>query len=282
MTTTTTKGYKLGARGAHNISYGGQHPHLLPKFTSKKDERNHVLEHLCGAFRVFARRGFDEGEAGHISVRDPINPNTFWMNPLGIHFQFMIPLDLVHIDITTGEFLNDGSKKPINKAGLMIHSNIYKHRTEVKSISHAHSVYGKLFSAFGRELDMINQDVCIFYKRQCVFKNFGGVALESDEGTEIAFASQGKAAVILQNHGLLTVGETVDEAAYLFCLLEKSCQVQLLVDSCNVKQKPHIIPDDVAEYSGYVVNDPETMYASFQPDYEREVKLSQGEFLITR
>lgn len=53
----------------------------IPTFTDAHEERKHVLERMAGAFRVIARKGYLEGTAGHISVRDPVDPHTFWINP---------------------------------------------------------------------------------------------------------------------------------------------------------------------------------------------------------
>jgi ribulose-5-phosphate 4-epimerase/fuculose-1-phosphate aldolase len=95
-------------------------------------------------------------------------------------------------------------------------------------------MYGKAWASFGRELDMLSQDVCYFYKAHSVYRNYGGIAFESDEGSNIARALGDNKAAILVNHGLLTVGETVDEAAYLYTLLEKSCRIQLMVESAGL------------------------------------------------
>lgn len=96
-------------------------------------------------------------------------------------------------------------------------------------------MYGKAWAAFGRELDMISQDVCYFYRSHSIYRNYGGIAFESDEGTSIANALADNKAMILVNHGLITVGETVDEAAYLYTLLEKSCRIQLMVEAAGMR-----------------------------------------------
>jgi ribulose-5-phosphate 4-epimerase/fuculose-1-phosphate aldolase len=121
--------------------------------------------------------------------------------------------------------------EPINAAAFAIHSAIHKARPDVHAACHAHSTYGKAFSAFGRELDMITQDSLRFYKSHGVYKQFGGVVLASEEGERIAEALGSGKAAILQNHGILTVGQTVDEAAFWFLSLDKTCQAQLLVDA---------------------------------------------------
>ncbi|KAM9936672.1 hypothetical protein OXX80_003775 [Metschnikowia pulcherrima] len=279
LSTTTAKGYTIESAGAHNMAKGGLNPHVPPKFTDKFEERKWMLEHTSAAFRVFARFGYSEGEAGHISIRDPVDPNTFFINPLGVHFAMITPADLVHVD-RKGNILPDGNQAAINAAGFAIHSSLHEARPDINAACHAHSIYGKAYSTFGVPLEMINQDACVFYNTQGVYKNFGGVAIEGDEGKEIAEAAAGARAVILQNHGLLTMGKTVDEAAYLFTLMEKSCQVQLLADSASSKNLKILIPDDVCAYSADVTNHPDVMYSSFQAEYNYQRKLDKNEFMM--
>ena len=120
---------------------------------------------------------------------------------------------------------------------------------------HCHSVAGKAWSAFGKPLDIINQDSCNFFGIQAVYESFGGVVLEDEESEKIAAAMGQKARVItLQNHGLLTAGSTVDEAAYLFTLMERTCQVQLMVESAGLPKK--YIGDQEAEFTARVNADP--------------------------
>lgn len=220
------------------------------------------------------------GSAGHISLKDPVTPGTFWINPLNKHFSLLKASDMVHVDENCN-ILPDGNQAAVNAAGFSIHVAIHRARPDVAAACHTHLIYGKTFLTFGRELEMINQDVCIFYKRQVVFENFGGVAVDEREGEEIAEAMGSEAKVaILQNHGLLTTGATVDEAAFLFCLLEDSCQAQLVADAAaasGIKKK--IIPADVADYTCQMTGDGESLYAEFQPDFELEVQLTNGAFL---
>jgi ribulose-5-phosphate 4-epimerase/fuculose-1-phosphate aldolase len=78
--------------------------------------------------------------------------------------------------------------EPINAAAFAIHSAIHKARPDVHAACHAHSTYGKAWSAFGRELDMMTQDSLRFYKNHGVYKQFGGVVLQEEEGERIAEA----------------------------------------------------------------------------------------------
>ena len=93
---------------------------------------------------------------------------------------------------------------------------------------------------------------------QAVYPEFGGVVLDPEEGERLATALGPKGKLlILRNHGLLTVGQTVDEAAYLFTLAERSCEIQLKVDAaaaCGIPERT--IDDRVAEYTFEMTSDP--------------------------
>lgn len=271
---STTKGYSVNTQGAHNIAMGNGNPHKIPKFDDPYEHRAWVLEHMAGVFRVFGRRGYTEGSAGHISVRDPVDPTTFWINPLGIHFSLLKAEDMVRVD-EEGNLVGGNTGAPINAAGFAIHSALHKARPNINAACHTHSRYGKAWSCFGKELEMLNQDSCTLYDNQCVYTDFGGVAIEAAEGQAIAKAAGEKnRCVILQNHGLLTAGETVDEAGYLFTLMETSCQVQLAADAAAANGlEKKIIGHEEAAYTAYMDGDPETLYMEFQNDlaYEKHM-----------
>ncbi|EME84826.1 uncharacterized protein MYCFIDRAFT_41921 [Pseudocercospora fijiensis CIRAD86] len=249
-----------------------------PKFDSLEEERLYRKQHLAAAYRIFAERGFDEGVAGHISVRDPILPDHFWLNPLSMHFSQISVSDLILVN-EDGEVVI--GEQPINAAAFAIHSEIHKARPNVHAACHAHSVYGKAFSVFGRELDMITQDSLRFYKDHAVYPQFGGVVLDREEGRRIASHLGDGKAIILQNHGLLTVGETVDAAAFWFISLDKTCHAQLLCDAAergSGHQKTYI-PDEEARYSYQQVGAPEKGWLAFQPYFDDILAKTNGSFL---
>lgn len=257
-------------QGAQNIVQGGDIPFPIPtKFESVYHKRKWMLEHMAGAFRVFARKGYTEGGAGHISLRDPEDPHTFWINPLNVHFGLLKASDMVRVD-EQGNVIG-GNKRAVNAAGFKIHSALHSARPDVNAACHTHLIHGKAWSCFGRPLEMLNQDACTLYDVQAVYTDFGGVVLEGEEGQHIAEAlGEKNKVVILQNHGLLTTGQTVDEAAYFFTLMENTCRAQLLAD-LNVNFKKKIIRNEDAEYTRQMVGDPETLYGDFQTDYMYEV-----------
>jgi ribulose-5-phosphate 4-epimerase/fuculose-1-phosphate aldolase len=180
-----------------------------------------------------------------------------------------------------GRHLAGQTSRPVNGAGFLIHGAIHRARPDVNAACHAHSPYGKAWSAFARPLEMINQDACIFYgNAQSVYQDFGGVVFREEEGDRVAKAlgDEGKA-MVLANHGLLTVGKTVDEAAYLFTLMERSCMVQLSVEAAAANGlKKRFIGDDEAKYTFDMTADPDSLFCEFQGDLEVEDVLSNGDF----
>jgi ribulose-5-phosphate 4-epimerase/fuculose-1-phosphate aldolase len=171
--------------------------------------------------------------------------------------------------------------QPINAAAFATHSEVHKARPDTNAACHAHSVAGKAFSAFGRHLDMITQDSLRFYKSHGVYAHFGGSVLDREEGQRIASALGNGKAVILQNHGLLTVGQSVDEAAFWFMSLDRTCQAQLLVDAAAAGSgyRPKIIGEEEAVFSYEQVGTPAKGWLAFQSYYDQMLAKTSGEFL---
>lgn len=163
----------------------------------------------------------------------------------------------------------------------MLYCTVHKARPDVHAACHAHSVYGKAFSVFGRELDMITQDSLRFFRSHSVYDNFGGIVLDCEEGIRIAKCLGDGKACILQNHGLLTVGKSVDEAAFWFMSLDKTCHAQLLVDAAasGSGHKKILIGEDEAKYTYNQVGTPEKGWLAFQGYYDEILAKTNGSFL---
>ncbi|KAK5193282.1 hypothetical protein LTR99_006832 [Exophiala xenobiotica] len=198
-----------------------------PRFTDKYEEREYLKGRLALAFRIFGKFGFDEGVAGHITLRDPVDPHTFWVNPFGVAFSHIKRSDLILVD-HEGKVIDGGPCRLLNTAAYMIHAAIHNARPDVLCAAHSHSIYGRSFCALGRPIDIITQDSCAFYNDQAVYTQFKGIVLAKEEGENIAKAIGPKKACLLQNHGLLTCdaaaagrgGETIkideEDAAFTY------------------------------------------------------------------
>ena len=216
---------------------------LLNTGRSLEQEQLFRKQRLAAALRIFGRFGFDEGVAGHITVRDPLEPETFWVNPMGRSFKMMCVSNLIRVnhdgDIVEGEGL-------LNGAAFTIHGHIHAARPEVIAAAHAHSLYGKTWSTLGRRLDPLTQDACAFFEDHALLDSYSGVVLDMSEGEALAKTLGQQKAIILQNHGHLTVGHSVEEAVWWYVTMERSCQAQLLAEAAG---QPKPIPDDVARHA---------------------------------
>lgn len=231
-------------------------------FSSVEEERKYIKQRLAGAFRVFGHLQFDEGVAGHISARDPENPDHFWVNPAGMHFSLIKSSDLVKVDhdgnVVEGQAL-------VNTAAFAIHSRIHAQKPDVAAVAHSHSPYGRAFSSLGKPLTPISQDSCMFYENHAIYETFQGVVEDTTEGDEIVAAMGDMPAAILQNHGLLTVGKSVDIAVGLFLAMESACRCQLLAEAAG---EPKLIEHETAIKTRLYNGSDLVKWANFQPHYQ--------------
>lgn len=255
-------------RDGHTV-FRWEHP---PQQATVELERLQRKQSLAAAFRVFARLGFDMGGAGHITVRDPGRPDHFWVNPVGVYFGHVRVCDLLLVDPDGAIVEGEGA---LNLAAFAIHAALHEAHPQVVAAAHAHSLYGKAWSSLGRLLDPLTQDACAFYERHALFDNFSGVVLEASEGARIAAALHGHKALILQNHGLLTVGETVEAAVWRFIAMDNAAQAQLLAEAAGT---PRPIPHDIARHTARQVGTEFGGWFSFQP-YRERIQREEPDFL---
>ncbi|VUC29953.1 unnamed protein product [Clonostachys rosea] len=252
---------------------------VIPEFTDKYEERQWAKEHMAGAFRVFAKLGFNDGAGGHISLRDPVQTDCFWINPYPVHFGLVKASDLILVN-EDGDALVETQYK-VNRAGFMIHAALHKARPDVHAACHMHTPHGRAWSVFGKPIEMLCQDSCYFYNDLSIYEGFGGVVLAREEGERIAEALGPKnMSVILQNHGLLTCGGTVDEAAGRFIALERACQTQLLAEAAaaNGIRKTYI-GEEEAMYTKEGAGTAAVLFTQFKPEYDMILKETNGDFL---
>jgi ribulose-5-phosphate 4-epimerase/fuculose-1-phosphate aldolase len=234
-----------------------------PTFASVEEERLHRKQRLAAGFRLFSRCGFDEGVAGHITARDPELTDHFWVNPFGMHFSQIRVSDLI---LVNGEGRVVEGRRQVNVAAFAIHSQVHEARPDVVAAAHAHSVYGKSWSSLGRLLDPLTQDACAFYDDHALLDDYTGVVLDVEEGRRIARTLGSGKAIILRNHGLLTAGQTVDEAVWWFITMERSCQAQLMAEAAGTPVK---ISPEMAALTRTQVGSPVAGWFSFQPLWDR-------------
>lgn len=251
-----------------------------PCFTNKYEERDYLKGRLALAFRIFGKYGFDEGVAGHITLRDPVNPNQFWVNPFGLAFSEMKSSDLILVN-EQAKVIDGGHNRLLNQAAYMIHHAVHKARPDVLCAAHSHSMYGRTFCTLGRELDITTQDACAFYNDHIVYQQFNGIVLAEEEGKSIAAALGPRKACLLQNHGLLTCADTVEATVFWFISLDRCCQTQLLADAAAAGRGGSTvkIADDDAAFTYKSIGTPMAGWFSAKPMFDFMAKSCGDEYL---
>lgn len=262
----------LASSPFQHLAVGTTRPQL-PQFKDPKEHQRHVKEHLAAAFRILAMKGFDEGIAGHLSVRDAVDPETFWVNPWTKSFSQMRASDLVQVSVEGKVF----GRRCVDGSATGIHAPIYAMRKDLNGLVHAHGPFTKAFSALGKQLQVYNQDSCAFHQSQCVVK-FGGLVESQDEGRRIAshFDENTKIAILL-NHGALALGKlSIDDAAWWFVNFEMCAQAQMLIEAIG-KSPPEVNAEE-REYTKKEIGSPEMGYLSFAAYIEQIDALTKGEY----
>jgi L-fuculose-phosphate aldolase len=177
-----------------------------------------LLAHTC---RILAAEGHESGLAGQITARGE-KPGTFWTLQLGYGFDEAGAERMVLVD----DDLNPLTGGRVN-AGVRFHVWIYNHRPEVNAIVHTHPPYAAALSLTGKPLKAAHMDSSMLYGNCAYLPDWPGLPVADDEGRIISEALGGNKAILLANHGLLTTGGYVEEAAYLAVFFERAARMEL-------------------------------------------------------
>ena len=195
-----------------------------PHITGIDAQRAHRKTRLALAYRVFGAMRWGHLGDGHISARDPELLDHFWVGGFGVPFNAMTVHDLVLVDPHGAIVSGSGA---INPAAYHIHWPVHEARPDVVCAAHTHTPYGTPFAALGTLLRPITQESCSFYEDHQIFCDDEVDIASTDGGKRIGAALGGAKAIILRNHGLLTVGQTVDEAIGWFVSMERSAEAHI-------------------------------------------------------
>jgi ribulose-5-phosphate 4-epimerase/fuculose-1-phosphate aldolase len=197
-----------------------------PEFTDLGLLRAHRLRQLALGYRVFGALRWGSVGDGHISARDPERTDHMWIAGYGVPFNQVTVDDLVLLD-PNGSVVE--GHLGINQAGYNIHWPIHEARPDVVSAAHTHTAFGTPFSALAEKLRPITQESTGFFEDHEVFDDEEVDVLTVDGGHRIAKSLGSAKAVVLRNHGLLTVGPTVAEAVGWFVIMERCAEAHVKV-----------------------------------------------------
>ena len=204
---------------------------------------------LACAYRLVDYFGWCELIYAHLTARVPGPDAHFLINPYGLNYDEVTASNLVKIDIN-GHVVED-SDHPINEAGFIIHSAIHMlENTSNHVVMHTHSRAGMAVAALKDGLLPISMGATMFYD-DIAYHDYEGPSLYLDERSRLQSSLGNKRALILRNHGLMTVGETVPEAFVRLYRLESACRTQL---DASAAGEVNLLEHDTASKSGQDVN----------------------------
>lgn len=185
---------------------------------------------LAAAYRQIALLNMDDAIFTHISVRLPTETPTFLINPYGMTFDEVTASSLVTIDIDGNKICD--SDWPVNPAGFSIHSAIHSASPHAHCVMHTHTMAGMAVAALEEGLLPINQMSLHFHNRLARY-SYDTIHFPEHEKKRLVAELGERKAMLMDSHGLLTVGRTVSEAFFYMYYLEKACRVQIQVLSMN-------------------------------------------------
>lgn len=188
---------------------------------------------LAAAYRLIARFGMDDLIFTHLSMRVPGPGDRFLINPYGWMFDEITASSLVVVD-AEGRPAGGFEDASVNPAGFVIHSAIHRAREDAHCVMHTHTLAGMAVAALECGLLPVNQMSMEFYGH-VAHHAYEGIADNLSERERLVADLGDKPAMILANHGLLTVGRTVAEAFYYMYYLEQSCRIQVAAMSTGAK-----------------------------------------------
>ncbi|MDH2234703.1 class II aldolase/adducin family protein [Pigmentiphaga sp. GD03639] len=231
---------------------------IPPAMEDAREETERRRRELAIGCRLLSSLNLDWGTAGHITVRDARQPDCFWVNAYGRHFGTLTTNDLLLVDKSGKVLAGDGI---LNPASFAVHAAIHEARPDVLAIAHGHSTHGKAWASLGRQLDPITQDACAFFDDHAVLELYSGIVLSDEEGKLIARTLGSRKALLLQNHGLLTVGTTIESCIFWLVSLDNACRVQLLAEAAG---QPRALPEEVARRTRRAIGREVVAYFGYQ------------------
>jgi ribulose-5-phosphate 4-epimerase/fuculose-1-phosphate aldolase len=194
---------------------------------------------LAACYRLVHHFGMDDLVYNHISAQVPGEEGHFLINAYGMTYDEVSASSLVKIDFEGNVVQDSGTGYGINRAGFVIHSAVHRGRPDVACVIHTHTPAGMAVSAMQCGLLPITQNAMFF--SGVGYHDYEGPAVDLDEQKRLVTDLGAHVAMILRNHGLLSVGATIPEAFITMYWLERACQAQVLAVST---EKPLVMPDE--------------------------------------
>lgn len=190
---------------------------------------------LASAYQLAALKAWDDGIYTHISASVPDEAGAYLINQFGLRFDEVTPENLVKVNLHGEILFGEG---PVNKSGFAIHGAVHRARPDASCVMHLHIDTIVAVSAQKKGLLPISQQALRFYG-DIASHPYQGLALSADEQGQMIATLGAKKGLLLQNHGGIICGSSIQQAFYLMDVLDKACTIQLLAGA----KEDLIIPD---------------------------------------
>ncbi len=200
---------------------------------------------LAAAFRWTARLNLHEAVANHFSLAINDDGTRFLMNPNQMHFSRIKASDLIVVDANDPDTLKGPNAPDPTAWGL--HGGMHRLVPHARCAMHVHPIFSTVLASLqDSTLPPIDQNCCTFFDRTIVDENYGGLAFE-DEGARCAaqFSDPRKKVMVMGNHGILIIGDTVAETFNRLYYFERAAETY--IRALQTGQPLRIIPDQIAE-----------------------------------
>jgi ribulose-5-phosphate 4-epimerase/fuculose-1-phosphate aldolase len=225
---------------------------------------------LAAALRAAALYGLNEGVDNHFSLALPGSDDRFLLNRFGPHWSEITASDLITVDLDGEVVEGDGDWEV---TAFMIHRGVHLARPSARCVLHTHMPYATAVSMIEGGLDTRASQNSMMFHGRVVSLEYGGYADAADEGSRIGDAvGDDTWVVMLENHGVLAIGETVAEAWHRLYFLERACQVQVLAQSTGrplIRVSEELAARTAAQAAADT-NNPPTLFAAVRRQLDRE------------
>ena len=208
----------------------------LKTSSAAADEKQLRID-LAAVFRMAAMLGWHEGVANHFSLAISADGKKFLMNPRRRHFSKIKASELLLLDADDKETMNRPNAP--DPSAWCIHGHLHARVPQARCILHAHPTYATTIACLADpEVKAIDQNTARFYNRVAIDLEFGGIADNDAEGERLAKAFGDHTRMMMGNHGVLVVANTVAEAFHDLYYLERACQTLVLSYSTGQRLNP--------------------------------------------
>ncbi|MEM9580651.1 MAG: class II aldolase and adducin N-terminal domain-containing protein [Pseudomonadota bacterium] len=200
---------------------------------------------LAASFRWTARLGFHEAVANHFSLAINDDGTRFLMNPNQMHFSRIKASDLIVVDANDPETL-EGPDAP-DPTAWGLHGGLHRHCPHARCAMHVHSIHATVLASLkDSRLPPIDQNCAIFFNRYVIDENYGGLAFE-EEGERCAklFTDPKQKVMIMGNHGIMIIGDTVAETFNRLYYFERAAETYIRALQTGMDLR--VLPDEIAE-----------------------------------